>query len=127
IDGCEQHRESGEELREFATAEFAGDPGGEKDFGRRSERGEKTQREERIAEHRARERSHPRRQRRMIEIAPGRMFAACGVVKFVPKVAVATIEREVQQRGGTSKKEDGRSERLARQRPMRTLRRRGQL
>src|SRR5262249_27591069 len=97
IDGRAKNGERREELREPGSADFPGDPSTEKDFCRAGKCGQKAQCKKRIAENGAGKIRSPRRERRMVNVAPRGMFAAGSIVELIAKKTVLPVKEKMQQ------------------------------
>ena len=90
VNRTEENHNGSKQLGETPAAQFADHPRGEQNLGRGRERREKTQGEQRISQEASCEPEDRRDERGVIDIAPGQMLAAGGIIQLVTKIAVAT-------------------------------------
>ncbi len=103
VDGTEKDRGRGEHVSKPAPAEFAHHPGRQQNSGGSGKSREKAQRKERISEKPSRKPGDQRDERRLIDIAPGKVLSAGGVIEFISKITVAIGNEEVNRKRGHGK------------------------
>jgi len=109
--GHDGNREPSEPLRGPAAAQLSRQPCGEQDQAAVEQRRQQADGEDAVTEQRAHAGEHGDRQRRLVDVAPGKMVGAGEVVELVAKEPVARAGPELERGDAEGEREDlGRAE-----------------